>query len=270
VTGVERAMKNLEAALERHDPVASNLAERIGISLWLLARLQHNAPKLSDISPALRIAIMRGIARYRLDADRLLEAKVVRGKRVMLPVREYENAAIVVELVAQLRGAGNWCGRPHLQKAAYFLKHLTGVPLDFDFILYKHGPFSFGLRSELSYLQAVGLLERRLNEPPYAPSLQPGPRAHLLMQRYRAAAEQYDREIGFIAEQLADKGVVALEKLGTALWVTLNTEATTDQDRADTMVELKPHIGPDEALEAVHEVDRMREEYERECLGCSH
>jgi len=173
----------------------------------------------------------------------------------------HENAAIVVELVARLRDGGSWCGATHLQKTAYFLKHLTGVPLDFDFILYKHGPFSFDLRGELSYLLALGLLERKLNEPPYGPSLQPGPRAHLLMERYRAAAEQYDREIGFIAEQLADKGVVALEKLGTALWVTLNTEATTDQDRADTMVELKRHIGPDEAREAVREVDQMREEW---------
>lgn len=173
----------------------------------------------------------------------------------------HENAAIVVELVRRLRDGGSWCGATHLQKTAYFLKHLTQVPVDFDFILYKHGPFSFDLRGELSYLLAQGLLERKLNEPPYGPSLRPGPRAHLLAARHGAAADRYKREIEFVSEHLADKGVVELEKLGTALWVTLNTSATTAEERAREMVHRKPHIVYAEALEAAREVDRMRAEW---------
>lgn len=173
----------------------------------------------------------------------------------------HENAAIVVELVRQLSDRNGWCGATHLQKTAYFLKHLTGVPMDFGFILYKHGPFSFDLRGELSYLLAQGLLKRELNERPYGPSLRPGPRAHLLMDRCRGAVEQYRRQIEFIADRLAAKGVVELEKLGTALWVTLNTEARTDQQRVSEMVQRKPHIDPVEALAAVREVDRMRAQW---------
>jgi hypothetical protein len=175
-----------------------------------------------------------------------------------------ENAAIVVELVRRLSDRGGWCGAAHLQKTACFLKHLTGVPMDFEFILYKHGPFSFDLRSELSYLLAQGLLERELNEPPYGSSLRPGPRAHLLMDRYRGAVERYDRQIEFIAERLADKGVVELERLGTALWVTdAMPEERTPEERAAEMVRLKPHIERADALSAVRDVDEMRREVPR-------
>ncbi len=65
-------------------------------------------------------------------------------------MNQHENAAVVVELVEQLGRRNSWCGATHLQKTAYFLRELTSVPLDFDFVLYKHGPFSFDVQSEIS------------------------------------------------------------------------------------------------------------------------
>jgi uncharacterized protein YwgA len=61
-------------------------------------------------------------------------------------MKEAQNRAILVTLIKSLRSKGSWCGETHIQKAAFFLQQLTGVPIDFDFILYKHGPFSFDLR----------------------------------------------------------------------------------------------------------------------------
>lgn len=174
-------------------------------------------------------------------------------------MNQHENAAIIVRLVEQLRGRNSWCGATHLQKTAYFLTELTKVPLDLDFVLYKHGPFSFELQDEISYLVGNDLLDLRPNQPPYGPSLEKGDRAHLLMQRFGSVADRYKQQIAFVAEYLASKGVVDLEKLGTALWVTENTEAKTPDERAREMVERKPHIGPAEALAAVHELDEMRE-----------
>jgi uncharacterized protein YwgA len=176
-------------------------------------------------------------------------------------MKHYENAAIVVELVEQLRGRGSWCGATHLQKTAYFLKHLTEVPVDFDFILYKHGPFSFDLQDEVSYLSAYDLLDLKSNGPRYGASLVEGGRAQLLRDEYGYKAEQYRRQIEFVADRLADKGVVELEKLGTALWVTLNTDATTTEERAREMVQRKPHISYAEALTAVRELDAMQQEW---------
>lgn len=54
-------------------------------------------------------------------------------------------AAVLLNLVETLRSKGSWASETHFQKAAYFLQELLRVPLEFEFILYKHGPFSFGL-----------------------------------------------------------------------------------------------------------------------------
>ena len=173
-------------------------------------------------------------------------------------MQHYENAAIVVELVRQLRARDSWCGATHLQKTSYFLKHLTGVPLDFDFILYKHGPFSFDLQDEVAYLTAYDLLDLKSNGPRYGASLVEGGRAELLRKEYGYKAEEYQPQIRFVANRLASKGVVDLEKLGTALWVTENTEAETPEARAREMIACKPHIDFADALAAVNELDEMR------------
>ena len=69
------------------------------------------------------------------------------------------NAALLTRLIEGLCSKGDWCGETHVQKTAFFVQELMGVPLGFRFILYKHGPFSFGLRDELTALRADGLLE---------------------------------------------------------------------------------------------------------------
>ena len=66
---------------------------------------------------------------------------------------------ILVGLIERLADKGSWAGETHLQKAAYLLAELRGVDFDFDFILYKHGPFSFELRDELSAMRAEGLVD---------------------------------------------------------------------------------------------------------------
>lgn len=65
-----------------------------------------------------------------------------------------KRGAILVQLVRELRENGSWCGETHLQKGTYLLQELTKVPLGLEFILYKHGPFSFDLRDELTGLRA--------------------------------------------------------------------------------------------------------------------
>ncbi len=81
------------------------------------------------------------------------------------------------------------------------------------------------------------------------------------MERFEEVAARYEQQITFVAERLASKGVVQLEKLGTALWVTANTEAETPRDRANEIVKLKSHIEYEDALEAVREFDQMKAEW---------
>jgi hypothetical protein len=64
-------------------------------------------------------------------------------------------------LTRRLDEQGSWSGETHIQKAAYLLRELMDIPFGFDFILYKHGPFSFELRDELSSMRSDRLLERQ-------------------------------------------------------------------------------------------------------------
>ena len=84
-----------------------------------------------------------------------------------------QRAAVLTALADELRKRGSWCGETHLQKATYFLQSLLGVPLGYEFILYKHGPYSFDLHDELTALCTDQLLELRPQPYPYGPSLLP-------------------------------------------------------------------------------------------------
>ena len=84
---------------------------------------------------------------------------------------DLKRSALVVALVNRLSQRGSWCGETHIQKTTYFLQGLLNVPTGFEFILYKHGPFSFDLRDELARLRAYGYLDLS-PEPPYGPSLE--------------------------------------------------------------------------------------------------
>ena len=86
---------------------------------------------------------------------------------------QLQREALLVHLAKRLRDAGSWCGETQLQKTAYFLQDLTGVPLGYDFMLYKHGPFEFELRGEIRELIGYEMLAVETQPPPYGPRLRP-------------------------------------------------------------------------------------------------
>jgi hypothetical protein len=157
-----------------------------------------------------------------------------------------------------MRERGSWCGETHVQKAVYFLKTVLAVPLSFDFILYRHGPFSFDLRDELTALEGYGLVALRAAEP-YGPHFEPTDAAAKLTERFPKTLGKYRFAIRFIGEKLGSKRVAELERLATAVYVTLTdcSPATPPVDRARRLVQLKPHVTPEAALSAMHEIDAM-------------
>lgn len=159
-------------------------------------------------------------------------------------------------LIDALRAKGSWCGETHIQKAAFFLKTLTGVPIDFDFILYKHGPYSFDLHDELSVMRAFGLVDLEVSYP-YGPRIANTKMGKNLVERFSKMPVQYQRQIDFIAEHLGDKGVVELERLATAYYVTLSHQDDGQEARVRAIIELKPHISQENARKAVGDVDAI-------------
>jgi uncharacterized protein YwgA len=98
--------------------------------------------------------------------------KTPRSKR-MKTMKQSHRAAVIALLNREMLHNGSWCGETHIQKAMFLLQDLLGVDTGFDFILYRHGPFSFELRDELAAMQADGLLELVLRQPGYGPTYVP-------------------------------------------------------------------------------------------------
>lgn len=171
-----------------------------------------------------------------------------------------KKAAILLRLIDKLCEKGSWCGETHIQKATFFLQELMQVPTEFEFILYKHGPFSFDLRDELTSLRADGLIEFELQWP-YGPRIVPTELSEYIQKTYSKTLTKYDNRIAFVAEKLGNKRVIELERLATALYVTKNmVSGGTDDERANEIVSLKPHVSLESAKTSIEEIDRIMDE----------
>lgn len=175
-------------------------------------------------------------------------------------MRRLQKAATLVSLVKSLGEHGSWCGETNIQKSAFFLQDLTGVPLGFEFVLYKYGPYSFDLTDELTALRADSILALETPDPRYGPSYRPGEMSDFALERFPRTVNRYKERVEFVAKRLGNKGVSELERLATALYVRLRGKGEAGvKARTDKIVKLKPHIRKPEAQQAVHEVDEMWE-----------
>ena len=164
--------------------------------------------------------------------------------------------AAVLELMHALRSRGSWCGETHVQKCVYLVQEALDLPSEFEFVLYKYGPYSFDLHHLLGEMRADLLIDREPQPDPYGPTLKPSASGANLMKRHAATTTRYRPAINLVAECFGDRRVTDLEQIGTALYVT-RADAGTAEERARRVVELKSHVDYDAALAAVHEVDRL-------------
>jgi uncharacterized protein YwgA len=164
--------------------------------------------------------------------------------------------ALLVGLARRLAERGSWTGETHLQKAAYLLSELRDVDFDFDFILYKHGPFSFELRDELSHMRADGLIRSFVPDPRYGPQLLVTEDGEALERELKRMTERYGESLDWVADTLGGRGVMDLERLATAMWLT-RREPGTVRERAEALVQVKPHISLDDAIASVEEIDSL-------------
>lgn len=177
-----------------------------------------------------------------------------------------EKAALLLRLVDELHKKGSPCGHTHLQKAAYFAQHLMDVPLGFRFVLYRHGPFSFDLRDECTALRADDLLRFGAMQS-WGPEIKPTERKEYIDGIFHRTLGRYNESIAFVAEMVGDKGSSELERLGTALFVTLDGDCgSAIEDRCRRITELKPHITSEKAQTAVEKIDGIIESSKRLAL----
>ena len=163
--------------------------------------------------------------------------------------------AVMGELIAGLRAAGSWCGETHVQKSVYVLQVGLHVPLRYDYILYKHGPYSFELKSQMAGLIGRGLLRQEFSSPPYGPRLIGTDVMESHVSRYADKIGQHSAAIRRVAQFFRDRGVAELEVLSTALYVTVSQRGETAEKRAERVHGLKPHVSLKTALGAVSDLD---------------
>ena len=164
--------------------------------------------------------------------------------------------AIVISLIEHLRGKGSWCGETHIQKTTYFLQELLRVPLEFEFILYKHGPYSFDLSNELTAMRADMLVELK-SQYPYGPSIVPGPTSEQLKRLFPKTLRRYQDKIEFIADKFSDCGVAELERLATAFFIANKSQTIDTRHIATQIHKIKPHISKEQAREALDSESRI-------------
>jgi hypothetical protein len=171
-------------------------------------------------------------------------------------VNDIDRSAILLDLAAQLRAHGSWTGETHVQKAAYLMQELLGVPSGFKFVLYRHGPFSFDLRDSLNKLETWGCIQTEEQPYPYGPKIVEGPTSEEL-KRASKNGHEYVRPIQFVAQQLGKAKVSELERVATALFIELDPNIKPE-DRPERLVSLKPHISREEAPNAFATLREIR------------
>lgn len=165
----------------------------------------------------------------------------------------FKQSALLVHLIKQLRAQGSWCGETHVQKAAYLAKEGRGVPFEHEFVLYRHGPFSFDLRDSLTEMHSRGFTKLDA-APPYGPRIIAESRSDMLEERFAEFLEANDKALKEVTEFVGANGVASLEKLATALFFHLRDASASNETIASRVHEEKPHVSIDSALTAVADV----------------
>ena len=168
-------------------------------------------------------------------------------------IGQVERRSLLCHLVAEMRDADSWAGETQIQKSVLFLQELLGVPLGYEFVLYKHGPFSFDLRSELALMRARLQLDVEPNLH-YGPSFLPGVRGLLAIK----VPTRHEDAITFVAEEVSVKDTRSLERISTAFFLQEKLPSLNSNQIAAEINRLKPHISIEQAHSAVQEVDMLR------------
>ena len=176
-----------------------------------------------------------------------------------------ERWVIIGELVRSLREHQGWAGETHLQKTLYFLQELLQIPLGYDFVLYKHGPYDFDLHDELGGMLSNSILALE-HKPPYGPRFRVDEIGEKLIHQRKTDIELYTQRIKFIAETLSKKDIRELERLGTALLLKREFSDLDQATLASKIVQVKPHVLLNLAIDAVREVLQIEENAKAEGL----
>ncbi len=165
---------------------------------------------------------------------------------------------LLAYLIERMNANESWCGETHVQKSVFFLQALFATPLDYDYVIYKHGPYSFDLHDELTAMRANTLVELEPN-PPYGPRFKPGSLAQGVAAKFSRTRSRYEEQVNFIAQRIAKRDVAELERIATAFFLRREYPDVDDDGLANWITKLKPHISREAALAGIKEGGRIEQ-----------
>ena len=168
--------------------------------------------------------------------------------------------ALLAYVIERMNVLGSWCGETHVQKSVFFLQELFETPLEYEYVIYKHGPYSFDLHDELTLMRANALVELEANRPPYGPHFKPGPLAQGLGSRFSRTRVRHMAAVDFVAKRIATLPVVDLERIATAFFLGRERADLKREGLAELITKIKPHISREEALRGIEESEQIKRE----------
>jgi uncharacterized protein YwgA len=163
--------------------------------------------------------------------------------------------ANTILLVHELHKHGSWCGETHIQKTMFVTERFFNHPIGYDFVFYKHGPFSFDLNTDLLQLRASKLLNIHVKHQGYGPSYEITEFGERFLQKYRERLDDTYKAICIMASWLGKSDVRSLEKIASAVYFSKLESREETTKRAACIVEAKPHISLRDAESAIDLVD---------------
>lgn len=171
-------------------------------------------------------------------------------------MKESQKLGLLSSIVRKLNQADSWTGRMHIQKFIYFAQELLGVPLNYDFILYQRGPYSFDLDTEIQSLRSIGAVEITLRPPPYGPTYSSTGLGEII-SGLSSVGRDTDDKLTELASVLGPKPAKDLELLATTFYV-LKERERPDADVVKRVLSLKPQFSKDQAEDALQKVRELQ------------
>jgi uncharacterized protein YwgA len=161
---------------------------------------------------------------------------------------DFKGHALILEVIQELKNHGSWTGKTHIQKAMFLLQEATSTTLPFDFVLYKHGPYSFDVETGIEEMRSYSAIEVRPIAG-FGVEVAPGSNVNKLNKMAPLSPEE-KRDVLFVAEFVGNKKVTDLERIATAVWIRRRMHISDTTEVADCLHKLKPHVTVLEALDA--------------------
>ncbi len=168
---------------------------------------------------------------------------------------DFKKHALILDVVEELKGYESRAGKTHVQKAFSLLNARGDIPIPFQFILYKHGPYSFDIEEEMELMKSYSaLISVPVQE--FGVMLSSGNMADYVKQRAPLSIEEM-KAIKRVCEFVGKRNVLELERISTAAWIRTQENIQDTNKVAQRLHELKPHVTVEDALKADSEALKL-------------